>query len=267
MSPKILSLAFLLLPACALEVPLDLDSDGDGLSDAEEANLGTDPNDIDSDGDGYADGDEVTEDSDPTDPKSLIYTGGWPYNADKSSLGDPAWDPIAEDGAQVPHYLAVDQYGDTVDLYDFAQQGVPVVLDVGTPWCGPCKDMAAYLATGDESHVMWERDGVVEPYPWWDESYSGLDQLVANGDLYWITILFSESASSGPTTVTDAADWHTEYENEAIAVLADTDLQLKYWLDIQSYPAISILDENMELEIYSPSGPSKALAWIGDRLL
>ena len=37
MSPKILSLAFLLLPACALEPPLDVDSDGDGLTDAEEA--------------------------------------------------------------------------------------------------------------------------------------------------------------------------------------------------------------------------------------
>ena len=241
MSPKILSLVFLLLPACAPEVPLDVDSDGDGLTDAEEANLGTDPDDIDSDADGYRDGDEVTEGSDPTDPESLIYTGGWPYNADKDSLGNPPWDPIAEEGAQAPHYLAVDQYGDTVDLYDFAQQGIPVVLDVGTPWCGPCKDMAAYLATGDEAHVMWERDGVVEPYPWWDESY-------------------------GPITVTDAAAWHTEYENEAIAVLADTDLQLNYWLDIQSYPAISILDENMELQVYSPSGPGNALAWLGDLL-
>ncbi|HPQ94677.1 MAG: hypothetical protein KDI44_04100 [Thiothrix sp.] len=36
-----------------------LDSDGDGLSDAEEASLGTDPNNPDTDGDGLPDGLEV----------------------------------------------------------------------------------------------------------------------------------------------------------------------------------------------------------------
>ncbi|MDP6934874.1 MAG: hypothetical protein QGG40_18275, partial [Myxococcota bacterium] len=40
------------------------DSDGDGLSDKEEADLGTDPESADSDGDGIEDGDEGTEDSD-----------------------------------------------------------------------------------------------------------------------------------------------------------------------------------------------------------
>lgn len=38
---------------------LDFDSDGDGLTDAEEDLLGTDPNNADSDGDGLGDGDEV----------------------------------------------------------------------------------------------------------------------------------------------------------------------------------------------------------------
>jgi hypothetical protein len=51
-------------------VPVDSgkDSDGDGLSDAEEAVLGTDPNNPDSDGDGIPDGDEVDIGSDPLDP-------------------------------------------------------------------------------------------------------------------------------------------------------------------------------------------------------
>ena len=35
------------------------DSDGDGLTDGEEHDLGTDPEDADSDGDGVSDGDEV----------------------------------------------------------------------------------------------------------------------------------------------------------------------------------------------------------------
>jgi hypothetical protein len=46
------------------------DSDGDGLSDERERELGTDPNNPDSDGDGLTDGDEVQRGTDPTNPDS-----------------------------------------------------------------------------------------------------------------------------------------------------------------------------------------------------
>ncbi len=45
--------------------PNNQDSDGDGLGDAEEAELGTDPNNTDSDGDGFTDGYEIDLGSDP----------------------------------------------------------------------------------------------------------------------------------------------------------------------------------------------------------
>lgn len=44
------------------------DTDHDGLTDAEEAELGTDPAKADTDGDGYPDGDEVEEATNPLDP-------------------------------------------------------------------------------------------------------------------------------------------------------------------------------------------------------
>lgn len=44
------------------------DSDGDGLTDAEEAILGTDPNNADTDGDGVNDGDEIANGTDPNNP-------------------------------------------------------------------------------------------------------------------------------------------------------------------------------------------------------
>jgi subtilisin family serine protease len=51
--------------------PLDPDSDDDGLSDGAEVNThGTDPLAADSDGDGWSDGAEVTSGSDPNDPAS-----------------------------------------------------------------------------------------------------------------------------------------------------------------------------------------------------
>lgn len=46
------------------------DSDGDGLTDEEEAALGTDPDDIDSDDDGYQDGFEILDGTDPLDSDS-----------------------------------------------------------------------------------------------------------------------------------------------------------------------------------------------------
>lgn len=46
------------------------DTDGDGLSDDEEEDLGTDPDDPDSDNDGIEDGDEIDCGSDPLDPNS-----------------------------------------------------------------------------------------------------------------------------------------------------------------------------------------------------
>jgi hypothetical protein len=43
-----------------------VDTDRDGLTDAEEVNLGTNPDDPDTDRDGIADGDEVRNRTDPT---------------------------------------------------------------------------------------------------------------------------------------------------------------------------------------------------------
>ena len=50
--------------------PYDSDSDDDGLDDGREIELGTDPTSFDSDGDGFGDGSEVAAGTDPTDPFS-----------------------------------------------------------------------------------------------------------------------------------------------------------------------------------------------------
>ena len=60
----------------------DLDDDNDGLTDAEEAVLGTDPLIADTDGDGYGDGEEVTFGSNPFDNTSLPIAANGDLNND-----------------------------------------------------------------------------------------------------------------------------------------------------------------------------------------
>jgi hypothetical protein len=63
------------------------DSDGDGLSDAEEASRGTDPANPDTDNDRFPDGFEVAAGSDPLDDDEGLLT--FPFFLDFSQLDDP----------------------------------------------------------------------------------------------------------------------------------------------------------------------------------
>jgi protein-disulfide isomerase len=55
--------------------PSKVDTDGDGLSDAQEKVYGTDPNKTDTDGDGYSDGEEVKNGYNPTGEGELVLPG------------------------------------------------------------------------------------------------------------------------------------------------------------------------------------------------
>jgi len=106
------------------------DTDADGLTDKEEFDLGTSGTNADSDADGYLDFDEVTEGSNPADAGSMIYTGGWPYYANKDSITDPGLSSSPDSGATFPRLQLTDQFGETVDIYDYAYQGKPIIVDL-----------------------------------------------------------------------------------------------------------------------------------------
>ena len=83
----------------------NLDSDGDGLTDAEERRIGTDPFRADTDGDGISDGDEVRLGLDPlradTDGDGIL-DGIDKYPLDPSAGGPSWWDSLFGSGTNVP---------------------------------------------------------------------------------------------------------------------------------------------------------------------
>lgn len=87
----------------------DLDDDNDGLSDTDEAALGTDPFNPDTDGDGLGDGDEVGIFG--TDPLNFDTDGDCPSDGDEVAAGSDPLDP-----ASTP------QWFDDFDTYALASQ-------------------------------------------------------------------------------------------------------------------------------------------------
>lgn len=103
-----------------------VDTDGDGLTDAQEADLGTDPNNADTDGDGLTDGDEVNKyNTDPlkadTDDDGL--NDGEEVNSYNTDPLNPDTDGDGlNDGEEVNEYrtnpLKADSDGDGLNDYD-----------------------------------------------------------------------------------------------------------------------------------------------------
>lgn len=242
----------------SIQPPAEEDPDGDGLTNAEEAELGTDPAIADSDGDGYLDGDEVLEGKDPMDAESRIYIGNWPYNRDKDAIVEGDWEATPGEGVQLPRWKAIDQHGEMVDLYDFIGQGKKVVLDVGTKYCKPCKGLAAWFATGDTDATTEHCEEPLSSFLWFKQpDYEAVYDMVQNGEIYWITVLWSSCSENGPwAKAEDAIFWDEEWPNEHIPVLVDVDCEMKFYLDVGAMPHIDVLDENLKFIVYEQGGPT-----------
>lgn len=137
------------------------DSDGDGLTDAEEAELGTDPEDVDSDGDGFDDPDELDAGTNPTWAYSHVFENGdylvgdCPTRPDTSiagptgtgSYGSSQWDAYQE-GDVLDNFKAFDRWEQEVTPYTFC--GNYTLITMSAEWCGPCQQLASLMASDTE---------------------------------------------------------------------------------------------------------------------
>ncbi len=130
----------------------DVDSDGDGLTDAEEDALGTDPNDPDSDDDTFSDGDEVAAGTDPLDPNS--YPGdGLPADPEDVAPALPTQQEPGPDERFAFLYLGDDPIQTDADpaAFDLGRLAVvrgAVVTQTGTPLPGVEVSAAGHPAWG-----------------------------------------------------------------------------------------------------------------------
>ena len=164
------------------------------------------------------------------------------------------------EGTILPRYMAYDQYGDMVDIYDLAGHGVPIVLDIGTWFCKPCKGLAAFFTTGDDSTENDHTEGALNTFLWWSAhpEYAVVYDMVQAGEIIWVTVLFSGGI---PVDQEDVTAWHDAFPNEHILVLADTDMQLKEYLEVTPMPSIHVLTENMEILVLA-NGPTGGMQYL-----
>lgn len=227
----------------------------------------------DTDEDGYTDRQEIKFGSDPNDDTSVIYKGGWPYNMYKDNQYDPGFKgctnapygngcdcqndnecmqgsicgyqfntrqcvPMA--GTKVPRFIGVDQFGDYFDLYDLANQGFPIVIEISAMYMMQANLLSSWLSSGDES---------IHEMKWWQDNFEHVKGIVDAGEVYYVRILHKGSTKGDPVMPGDAAIWHDAYPHVNVITVEDPEARMKTWFRPTGLPAVFMLNEDMTIRM------------------
>ena len=213
------------------------------------------------------------------DPQ-IDYFGGWPINMLKDQIKDPGLifdcesdaDKIKPgcpclnhdecfsglcfnspkvgryclqgEGDIFPRYKLTDQYGEEVDLYDFANHEKMILIELSTSWCAPCRKLASWLVYDDMS--------ITENRAWKSE-YGIIKELIERDQIYFINIQIQDIYKQ-PSSLQSLEDWFQEYPDYKIPILADSDYHVRNWARVTAYPTMILLNEKMEIIQFSVRG-------------
>jgi peroxiredoxin len=234
--------------------PDKADSDGDGIDDADEIDDGTDPLEADTDGDGLEDGEEgdygtdalvADSDGDGLSDGDEVVNGSDPLNV-YSWPGDGIWPDNSSKATDsetyaydevFPNFTATDRYGTEVSLHQF--WGQAILLDFSAGWCGPCKTVAK------DAQEMWEEQ---------------------REDGFVIVHAMTDDWSGGAADQEFLGEWADEY-GITFPVLGEGGIEDTYYglyyagLNEGYIPYMLVLDTNMTLRsIYVGGGSENQIA-------
>ena len=216
---------------------------------------------------------------------AYTYEGGWPVNPRSDNIVDPGFDlpcpgPIGCDctsdadcdnkncsshpkgnycvpkaGDLMPRFEAIDQFGESVDLYDFANNGKMILIELSAAWCNPCNDLASWLTHNDQK---------ITKNPWWKDQYLPIRDMIESGEIFLVNFMFEGKDKANKLTATpdDVASWYKKYPDPHVPVLADEYRFLHTWVKPTGLPCIFLVDENMRLINYTSRGLTEAFLYL-----
>ena len=214
---------------------------------------------------------------------AFTYAGGWPVNPRIDDIEDPGFDLpcpgptgceclsnadcynqncrahpkgnycVPKAGEVIPRFEAIDQFGESVDLYDFAHQGKMTLIELSAAWCSPCNDIAFWLTTNDMK---------IQENPWWKDRYLPVRDLIENGEVQLINIMFEGKEKKTTATFEDIVSWHKNYPDPHVPILVDEYQTMHSWVKPTGLPCIFLVDENMRLINYTNRGLTDAFLYL-----
>ena len=213
------------------------------------------------------------------------YLGGWPVNPNSDEIEDPGFDLpcpgstgcecqtsadcdnnncrahprgnycVPKKGDIMPRFEAIDQFGESVDLYDFANQGKMILIELSAAWCSPCRDLANWLTKNDQK---------ITENPWWKDRYLPIRDMIENGEIFLVNFMFEGKDKANKVTATpdDVVEWYNKYPDSNVPVLADEYRFAHTWVKPTGLPCIFLVDENMRLINYSNRGLADAFLYL-----
>ena len=158
-----------------------------------------------------------------------------------------------KEGDIFPHFISIDQFEDLVDIYDFANQGKYILIEMGAVWCSPCNLLANWFSYGNTE---------ITNKSFWKPEYDKIYDLVNDGDIYFITIIYEDENRDNASYDT-IYEWYDNYPHEKIPLFIDENKLLHKWIKPSGIPAVTLLDENMKIVNFASRGLNTSF----DRLL